>query len=318
MIFQNVNDIVLDDIFLELPDFVPGLQVLVKLEGLNPAGSIKLKTAVALVADAERRGIVAPGGRLIESSSGNLGVALSMVCAARGYQLTIVTDANANASAVSAMRALGTRVEFIESPDSNGGFLHRRIAFIHKELVRDPTLVWLNQYANAANPAAHRDRTIRSLHAQLPDTDVLLVGVGTSGTLMGVLEYRRRHGFPARVVAVDAEGSVTLGGPSGRRYIPGLGASRRPEIFKDTDEFEKILISELATVTVCREVARRYGFLAGGSTGSVLAAARTISCTIPAGSRIVVISPDLGDRYLDSIYSDRWVASRLSPELCTA
>ncbi|QSB06083.1 pyridoxal-phosphate dependent enzyme [Natronoglycomyces albus] len=111
MIFQDASDIVTDDILLELKDFIPHSHVYLKLEGLNPAGSVKIKTATALIASAERTGTLAPGsGRVIESSSGNLGIALSMVCAARDYRLTIVTDANTQKPALQAMSALGTEL----------------------------------------------------------------------------------------------------------------------------------------------------------------------------------------------------------------
>ncbi|TDD72214.1 2,3-diaminopropionate biosynthesis protein SbnA [Actinomadura rubrisoli] len=313
MIYANVYDIVCDNVYLELDQLIPNSRVFLKLEGLNPAGSIKIKTAVGLVASAEERGSLEAGGRVIESSSGNLGIALGMVCAAKGYRLTIVTDANANRSAVRAMEALGVRVLVIEQPDASGGFLHRRIGLIERELADDPKLVWLNQYANPANPQAHRDRTAPGIHNELGQVDVLVVGVGTSGTLMGCVEYRRRTGMPTRLVAVDAAGSVTFGHPPQRRLIPGLGASRRPEIFVDSGDFEKVIVSEEETVAMCRHMARQYGVLVGGSTGTVLAAACRVGSTVSPGSRVVVVSPDMGGNYLDSIYSDSWVAENISP-----
>ncbi|MCC3761580.1 2,3-diaminopropionate biosynthesis protein SbnA [Glycomyces sp. TRM65418] len=309
MIFQEAFDIVSDDIFLELRHYVPGSTVYLKLEGLNPAGSIKIKPAIAMVEEAEKQGRLRENSRVIESSSGNLGIALSTVCAAKGYRLTIVTDANTQEPALRAMAALGTELVVIDRPDARGGFLHQRIEYITAALRDDPELVWLNQYASPANPRAHTETTARSLHEHLGDIDVLVVGTGTSGTLMGCLEYRRRYGLRHRVVAVDAVGSVTFGGPPRRRYIPGLGASRRPEVYTDAEDFEKLLVEEADTVAECRAVARRYGLLVGGSTGSVLFAVRRIGAELPHGSRIAAISPDLGEKYLSTVYSDEWVAS---------
>lgn len=313
MIFQDAFDIVTDDIFLELHEFVPGSMVYLKIEGLNPSGSIKIKPAVAMIEEAEKRGELRPGSRVIESSSGNLGIALSMVCAAKDYRLSIVTDANIQPGALRAMTALGTEVVVIDRPDAGGGFLHKRIEYIRAALRDDPDLVWLNQYANLVNPMAHVRATARSLHRNLGSIDALVVGTGTSGTLMGCLEYRRKHGLRHRVVAVDAVGSVTFGGPSQRRFIPGLGASRRPEIYSEADEFDRVLVEEADTVAECRTAARRYGLLVGGSTGSVLAAVRRVGADLPAGSRIAAISPDLGEKYLPTVYSDEWLDSH--PEL---
>lgn len=310
-VFNSASQIVLDDVFLRLPGFVADLDVFVKIEAFNPAGSLKLKTAVGLVDSVQSAGLLTkPYGRMIESSSGNLGVALSTVAAERGFPLTIVTDVNANRQAIQIMEALGTHVVVISERDEHGGYLQKRIAYIQRALERDPHLIWLNQYANPANAQAHRDRTARSVHAELGAIDVLVVGVGSTGTLMGCLEYFAEHSAETRIVAVDVEGSVTFGGIPASRHIPGIGTSRRPEIFTDSDAFDKVLVVEPDAIAMCRQVAREYGFLVGGSTGSALSALHQIAKSIPPGSRVAVISPDLGDRYLDSIYSDGWIAAR--------
>jgi N-(2-amino-2-carboxyethyl)-L-glutamate synthase len=310
-VFTSASDIILDDIFLRLPDFVADVDVFLKLEAFNPAGSLKLKTAVGLVDSVLSAGILTrPHGRLIESSSGNLGIALSVVAAERGFPLTIVTDVNANRQAIQTMEALGAQVVVIDRRDPNGGFLQHRITYIQRALEQDPHLIWLNQYANPANARAHRDRTARSAHAELGTIDVLVVGVGSTGTLMGCLEYFAEHSAHTRIVAVDAEGSVTFGDAPASRHIPGIGSSRRPEIFTDSGTFDKVLVAEPDAIALCREMARDHGLLVGGSTGSALAAVRRIAASIEPGSRVAVISPDLGDRYLDSIYSDGWIESR--------
>ncbi|MFJ9656001.1 2,3-diaminopropionate biosynthesis protein SbnA [Streptomyces microflavus] len=308
MIFERASDIVTDDIFLHLPDFVPGTQVYLKLEGLNPAGSVKLKTAVALIESAEEAGTLRPGTRLVESSSGNLGIALSMVCASKGHPLTVVTDPHATRQSIRVMESLGTEVVEVTARDANGGYLQTRINHVHRLLAENPGMAWLNQYANLANVRAHRERTAKALHHGLRQVDVLFVGAGTTGTLMGCVEYFAEHSPRTRIIAVDTYGSVTFGGPSAPRYIPGLGTSRRPEIYVDNGTFEKVLIDEADTVAVCRQVATRYGLLAGGSTGTVLAAVLQLGPSLPTGSRIAGISPDLGDKYMDTLYSDSWVA----------
>ncbi|MFC9793965.1 2,3-diaminopropionate biosynthesis protein SbnA [Streptomyces sp. NPDC057695] len=308
MIYQNATEIVHDDVFLALPDFLPGSDVFLKIEGLNPAGSIKFKAAINLVEQAEKAGTLVPGvSRVVESSSGNLGIALSIVCAIKGYPLTVVADLNTVDSAVLAMEALGAEVVIIDEPDANGGFLVQRLALVAEMLSVDPNLVWLNQYKNRANVEAHRDTTARSIDREFGPIDYLFVGVGTSGTLMGCLEYRRDNGLSHRIVGVDAEGSITFGGSAKRRYIPGLGSSRLPEIYLDDGSFHKVLVPEHESVVQCHHVARAYGLLVGGSTGTVLAGVRRTQDEIPPGSRVVVISPDLGEKYLSTLYSEQWL-----------
>ncbi len=310
MIYRKVYDVVRDDMFLELSGLIPGIEVLLKLEGLNPAGSIKLKTALALVDDLEQRGLLAAGGRVIESSSGNLGIALAVICASRGYELTVVTDPNASRAAVLAMRALGARVIMVTERDAAGGYLRTRLDYIAKQLASDPQLAWPNQYANPANVAVHRDRTAAAIHAELGSIDVLAVGAGTTGTLMGCIQYFRTRCPAVRIIAVDALGSVLFGGLPGPRTIPGLGVSRVPELFRDDPALEKAVVTEPDTIAMCRRVAREYGILVGGSTGTVLAAVARLAATFQTGSRVVVISPDLGEHYLETVYDDEWVGRR--------
>lgn len=310
-------EVVPGSVFLELPDFVPQFSTHLKLEGLNPAGSIKLKTARALVQSLEDAGLIGPGRELIESTSGNLGIALATVCAARRYHLTLVTDPNVNAVSVKMMRALGAEIVVVRDRDGNGGFLQTRIDYVRRRVAENPNLVWLNQYANPANPAVHRDQTAAEVLAGFGVPDWLFVGAGTTGTLMGCVE-RFRHIPATTVVGVDAVGSVSFGGAPAPRLIPGLGTSRQPEIFRDDGSFRKVLVGEPDTIRVCRRVARDYGLLVGGSTGTVLAAVETFAELIAPGSRVLAISPDLGDRYLDTIYSDEWVVEHFGADLLDA
>lgn len=318
MIYRHAYDIVLDDLFLDLGGFIPGVDLALKIEGLNTAGSIKLKAAVGLLDDAEARGALRPGGRVIESSSGNLGIALSSVCAARGYRFTCVVDPNTSAHSIGLIRAYGAEVVLVDRRDANGGFLQSRIDYITERLRTDPELVWPNQYANPANPAAHRDRTAAAIGKQLTDVDYLFVGAGTTGTLMGCVDYFREHSPATRIVAVDTEGSVTFGYPPARRHIPGLGTSRRPEIFRPDGVDEVVLIPEHEAVLMCRRLAVERGLAMGGSTGSVLAAVNRKRAELPKGASVVAIGPDLGERYLNTVYDDDWVAERFGAHLIQA
>lgn len=310
MIYRSAAEIVLDDVFLELPGFVPGRNTYLKLEGLNPAGSIKLKTAAALIRSVRDAGRLDPGFGVIESSSGNLGVALAVVCSTEEIPLTIVTDPNASPMAVSAMEALGANVVVVNERDSNGGFLGTRIRTVQQAVDESGDLVWLNQYANRANAQVHKDVTAAAVAKQFDFVDALFVGAGTTGTLMGCTEFFSEHSPATSVVGVDTEGSVTFGGVAGKRYIPGLGTSRRPELYDDRLDFIRATVPEADTVAMCRLIAERFGLLVGGSTGTVLTALRAHGHSYPENATLVAISPDLGEKYLDSVYSDEWTAMR--------
>ncbi|MFJ5560793.1 2,3-diaminopropionate biosynthesis protein SbnA [Streptomyces sp. NPDC093250] len=317
MIYDQATDVLAGDQFLELPGYQPTFTTYLKLEGMNPAGSIKVKPAREMIRSAEAQGRIGPGSRIIESTSGNMGVALASICATRGYHITLVTDPNANARTVRFMQALGAEVVSVTDRDRGGGYLNTRIDYIKKRTAVDPQLVWLNQYANPGNADAHRKYTVREIVDGFGFPDWLFLGTGTSGTLMGCVRGLRELGAPTTVVAVDAAGSVTFGFPSEQRRIPGIGASRRPELFVDDGSFLKTLVAEPDTIRTCRRVAREYGLLLGGSSGSALSAVSAMHHTIAPGSRVLTISPDMGDAYLDTIYNDQWVAERYGASVLT-
>jgi cysteine synthase A len=303
---RTVAEIAVDRAFVELPGFADGFETVVKLEGLNPAGSIKAKTARGLLDAFEEGG---QGLELIESTSGSLGVALACLCAERGHRLTVVTDPNTNDDCVRYMKALGATVVIVRKRDGNGGYLQTRIDYIGRELARRPQLIWINQYANPANARAHCRTTGPEIVRGFGVPDWLFIGVGTGGTLMGCLDYFEEIRAACVVVAVDAAGSVTFGGVAGNRWIPGIGSSRRSEIIRPDATVERQMVAEIDTVRMCRWVSRQYGLLLGGSSGSVLAAVWQSRRRIPPNSRVLVLSPDMGDRYLTTIYDDDWVVA---------
>jgi 2,3-diaminopropionate biosynthesis protein SbnA len=310
VICERAYEMVMENVFLHLGHAIEELDVYLKMEGLNPAGSIKLKAAASMVEDAEERGILKPGDRLIESSSGSLGIALAMVSAAKGYRFLCVTDPNTSPHSLDVMRALGAEVAEVDQLDASGGYLGSRISHIEERLAEDPNLVWLNQYANPANWMVHERCTAAAITAELPRVDYLFVGTGTSGTLMGCVSHFRKVSPSTRVIAVDALGSVSFGKPAGPRFIPGIGASRRPEILRPELVDEVVLVPEADTVRTCRWLTRRLGLFAGGSTGSVVSAIRSRAPDLPPGSCVVGICPDFGGLYARTIYDDAWVAEK--------
>jgi N-(2-amino-2-carboxyethyl)-L-glutamate synthase len=278
-----------------------------KCEGFNFAGSIKLKPAIEMVEAAERAGVLSPESILVESSSGNLGVALSMIAASKGYRFLCVTDARCNRATRRLMEALGTKVHTITIPSEKGGFLGARIDFIRALCIFGNRYVWLNQYANPSNWRAHYNTTAPAIVREFPRLDVLFVGAGTTGTLMGCARYLRQWHPHVRVVAVDAVGSVTFGGPPGRRMIPGLGTSVRPPLLDESYVDEVVLVEEADAIRACHRLARR-GFLFGGSTGTVISGAlRWLAERDGHDLTAVAIAPDSGERYLDTIYCPDWL-----------
>ncbi|MFG2827022.1 2,3-diaminopropionate biosynthesis protein SbnA [Streptomyces sp. NPDC048434] len=284
-----------------------GQSLFLKCEGLNFAGSIKLKAATEMVESAERDGALTPESVLVESSSGNLGVALSMIAASKGYRFLCVTDSRCNLSTRLMMEALGSQVHVVAAHESGAGFLNARLDYVRELCASDDRWVWLSQYTNPGNWKAHYQRTAPSIARWFPHLDVLFVGAGTTGTLMGCARYFREWHRPVQIVAVDSVGSVTFGGAPGRRMIPGLGMSVHPPLLDKSFVDEAVRVEEADTVRACHQLAR-HGFLFGGSTGTVVSGAMDwLSRHDTRGLTAVAIAPDLGERYLDTIYHANWV-----------
>lgn len=284
-----------------------GRSLFLKCEGFNFAGSIKLKAASEMIEAAERDGVLTPKSLLVESSSGNLGVALSMIAASKGYRFLCVTDSRCNLSTRRLMEALGAQVHMIVEPDAHSGFLGARINYVQALCASDKRYVWLNQYTNHNNWKAHYQTTAPAIAQEFPQLDVLFVGAGTTGTLMGCARYFRRWHRSVRIIAVDTVGSVTFGGAPGPRMIPGLGMSVPPPLLDKACVDEVIHVEEADAIRACQRMARR-GFLFGGSTGTVVSGAmRYLAQHDTPGLTAVAIAPDLGERYLDTVYHTNWV-----------
>lgn len=308
-VISSADEALDDEVYIDLRRAL-GVNLILKCEGFNFAGSVKLRAAVSLVDAAVRDGRVGPRTTLVESSSGNLGVALSVVAASRSLRFVCVTDPKCNPATVKMIRLLGSRVVVVEQPDGSGGYLGARKAAVRALCESDPHCVWLNQYENPANWLAHYEGTAPLIAKQFPDLDVLFVGAGTGGTLAGCVRYFKDNRDRVRVVAVDSVGSVNFGRPAGPRHIPGLGAGERMPLVESAGVQELVRVPETETVRMCRRLAAR-GFLLGGSTGTVVSgAARWLAEHDPARRlTAVAISPDLGERYLDTVYDDGWLAS---------
>jgi N-(2-amino-2-carboxyethyl)-L-glutamate synthase len=194
-----------------------------------------------------------------------------------------------------------------EVADPARGLLGARMDYVRARCAADPRYVWLNQYENQDNWQAHYRQTAPAIDRQFPDLDVLFVGAGTTGTLMGCARWFHEHRPSVRIVAVDVVGSVSFGGPASTRMIPGLGMGVRPPLLNESYIDELVMVEEADTVRACHRLARR-GFLFGGSTGTVVSGATSwLARNGRDDLTAVTIAPDLGERYLDTVYQPTWV-----------
>ncbi len=290
-----------------------GIEILAKLESANPGGSTKDRPALSMVRDAVASGRLRPGGTVVESSSGNLGVALARVCLEHAVRFVCVVDSRTNGTAVAAIRALGGRIEMVTDPDpETGDLLTARLRRVERLLSEIPGAVNLHQYGNPANPAAHEDGTMREIaEATGHRLDVLMAAVSTTGTLAGCSAYLRRTSMDTTTVAVDAEGSVLFGGTAAPRPLPGLGAGVVTDISRTVAPDRVVRVSGVDCVVGARLLAEREGILAGASTGGIVHALGTIASDLAPGSRVALIVHDSGVPYLGTVYDDNWVRTTL-------
>jgi cysteine synthase A len=207
------------------------------------------------------------------------------------------------------METLGAQVHIVSQPHPSYGLLGARIEHIRRLCAENPRFHWLNQYTNPNAWKAHYQSTAPAIARQFPHLDVLYIGAGTTGTLIGCARYYADHHPRTRIVAIDAEGSTSFGAPAARRMIPGLGTSITPPLLDTSFVHEVLHVSEPHTIRMCHALAR-HGFLLGGSSGTVVhGAANHLAAHYAHNPEItaVAIAPDLGERYLDTIYQTNWV-----------
>ena len=189
MIIESPLDLIFRDLFYRVRGYAGGNDLFLKLEGFNVTGSIKMKTAQGLIADLEQQGRAIPNvTTIVESSSGNLGIALAMVCAIKGYKFICVTDANATRANIRGMELYGAKVIVVDVRDADGGFLKTRFKTIDDILAADTNAIWVNQYENVANKNVHAEQTAKEIARRVRKVDWLFLGAGTTGTLAGVSE----------------------------------------------------------------------------------------------------------------------------------
>jgi cysteine synthase A len=290
----SVIDLVGNTPMLRLARFAPGLDVRAKLEYLNPAGSVKDRIARAMIEDAEKRGALKPGGVIVEPTSGNTGVGLAMVAAARGYQAIFVVPEGYAHLKCRVMQGLGATVVRTDPAKGMKGAIAKA-----EEIVASRADAFMpQQFRNPVNPRAHYETTGPEIEEQCDGRiDALVIGVGSTGTFVGCARYLgERHPGLLRV-AVEPQGSILQGGEPGKHEVEGVGLSFFPEILDRTLIDEAIMVPDDEAFAACRELGRTEGLLVGGSSGAAAAAARKVARRLGPGKTVVTLFPDAAERY---------------------
>ena len=277
-------------------------EVWLKVEGMNPGGSIKDRTALGMVVDAEARGILKPGQCIVEPTSGNTGIGLALIAAARGYPLMLCLPSSMSDERKRTLRAYGAEL-VLTDPE-----LRMIAAIAEAERIRDETGAWMpNQFANPANPRIHYETTGPELWEQMQGrVDAFVYGTGTGGTISGVGRFLKEQDPDIQVIAVEpARSAVLSGGERGQHQFQGMGPGFIP------DNLDRSLIDRVIPVweedafPLARRLAREEGLFVGMSSGAITWAALQVARELGPGKRVAMISPDSGARYLStSLFTD--------------
>jgi cystathionine beta-synthase len=284
-------------------------EVYAKMESLNPGGSVKDRVALAMVAEAERRGWLRPGGTIIEATAGNTGVGLAMIAAVKGYRSIFVLPDKMSAEKVRLLKAYGAEVVITptavapDSPDSYNGVADR--------LTREIPGAWRpNQFANLSNPEVHYRNTGYEIWEQTEGRITAFVaGVGTGGTLSGVARYLKEQNSEVRIIGADPEGSVLSGDTPHPWKVEGIGEDFVPKTFNSQLVDEWIRVSDAESFHTARALAKREGIMVGGSSGTAMAAALRYARRLTGDHLVVALCADTGRNYMSKLFDEDWLAA---------
>lgn len=281
--------------------------VYVKVESQNPGGSVKDRVALAMIAEAERRGWLRPGGTIIEATAGNTGVGLAMIAAVKGYRCIFVLPDKMSSEKIRLLKAYGAEVVITptgvppDSPESYNGVADR--------LAREVPGAWRpNQFANLSNPDVHYRTTGYEIWEQTEGRITAFVaGVGTGGTISGVARYLKEQNSEVRIIGADPEGSVLSGDAPHPWKVEGIGEDFVPKTFNGQMVDEWIRVSDAESFQTARALARREGMLLGGSSGTAVAAALRYARRLSADHLVVALCADTGRNYMSKFFDDDWL-----------
>ena len=295
---KSILDLVGDTPMVQLNKVVtPKMaRVLGKLESLNPGGSVKDRIALAMVEDAEKRGLLKPGGTIIEPTSGNTGIGLAMIAAFKGYRLILALPEGMSTERVSLLERYGAEVVMTSALEGMAGAVKKA----QELLAKTPGAFMPLQFANPANPRIHRQTTAQEILAATDgEVDAFVAGVGTGGTITGVGDVLKKRNAGVRVVAVEPATSAVLSGkPAGQHRIQGIGAGFIPEVLDRSVVDEVMTIEDMEAYQMARTLAKEEGLLVGISAGANVCAALKVAEQLGPGKTVVTILCDTGERYL--------------------
>jgi cystathionine beta-synthase/cysteine synthase A len=288
------------------------LRVLHKLEKFNAGGSIKDRAARFIIDEAVRQGRLRPGGTIIESSSGNFGISLAMLGAVKGYRVIVVVDPKITPMNKSLLIAYGAELVFVDQLDDTGTYQKTRLAKVKKLHRTLPDSFVPNQAFNLDNSEAHYRSTGPELLRQTGgDIGTLVLSVGTAGTVGGVGQFFKEAAPHIRIVAVDADGSGIFSRNTHPYALQGLGLGWTPRSLRDLNCIDAIhQVKDLDAFSTCRAEAKHEGILLGGSGGAVCFVALSLAQQKATPGPIATLIADSGERYLDTVYNDEWLAAK--------
>jgi N-(2-amino-2-carboxyethyl)-L-glutamate synthase len=281
-----------------------------KMEGYNPAGSSKDRPAAALIADMEERFRLNSSSIVIESTSGNLGVALAFCCRELGYRFLAVIDPKTTPEIQSRMLAFGAELELVTEPDETGGYLLTRMRRIRELCDGSSHYVWTNQYSNNANPRAYYASMAPEIYQQMEgNVDTIFIAVSTGGTLAGVGRYFREVSPSTRIIGVDAQGSVVFTDQAGPRKLTGIGSSRKSSFIQPAHFDDYTLVNDAQAFEMCWRINEAVGLKVGGSSGAALFACAQYLQNHPETRNSVCVCADNGTSYESTIFNRDWLQS---------
>ncbi len=296
-IAENITELVGGTPMLHVRRLAPegSADIYVKLEYLNPGGSIKDRAAIGMIQRAEADGRLKPGGVIVEATAGNTGIGLALIGVSGGYRVLVVVPEGFSEEKVTIMRALGAEVT--RTPEKDG--MKGAIAKARELAALNPGAFVALQFENPANPEYHHDTTAKEIYDQMDGkVDAIVAGVGTGGTFTGIARFMKERRPGVHCVAVETQGSVLQGGQPGPHKVEGIGVSFIPGTFDAKVADEIIMVSDADAFDMVKQLAAKEGILGGSSAGANMFAALRVAEKLGKGKRVVTIAPDSAERYM--------------------